>query len=111
MFAQIAEAEESPNPMEGFAEQASSRIDQDLLMLESGIRTRPLLRRLAAYKDLVSSPSAQHEELAQRYAERGRQALASAGKTCYIPGTEGMGTSCVLARSAEEKRVARRLNS
>ena len=38
--ARIAEAEELPNPMEGFAEEAHSRIDQDLLMLESGIRTK-----------------------------------------------------------------------
>ena len=68
--ARIAEAEATPNAMEGFAEEASSRIDQDLLMLESGIRTRPLLRRLASYKNLMSSPSAQHEQFAQRYADR-----------------------------------------
>ena len=32
--ARIAEAEELPNPMEGFAKEAQSGIDQDLLMLE-----------------------------------------------------------------------------
>ena len=58
-------------------------------MLESGIRTKALLRRLAVYKDLVSSPSAQHEEFAQRYAERVRQASATpAGKSRYVPGSE-----------------------
>ena len=52
-------------------------------MLESGIRTKELLRRLAVYKELVSSPSAQHEEFVQRYAERVRQASATpAGKSC-----------------------------
>ena len=87
--ARIAEAEEPPNPMEGFAEEAQSRIDQDLLMLESGIRTKALLRRLAAYKELVSSPSTEHEEFAQRYAERVHQASAApAGKNCYVPGSE-----------------------
>ena len=87
--ARIAEAEEPPNPMEGFAQEAQSRIDQDLLMLESGIRTKVLLRRLAAYKSLVSSLSAQHEEFAQRYAERVRQASAApAGKSRYVPGSE-----------------------
>ena len=87
--ASIAEAEEPPNPMEGFAEEAQSRIDQDLLMLESGIRTKALLRRLAVYKELVSTPSAQHEEFAQRYAERVRQASAApAGKNRYVPGSE-----------------------
>ena len=47
----IAEAEEPPNPMEGSAGQ--SRIEQDLLMLQSGIGTKELLRRLAIYKKLV----------------------------------------------------------
>ena len=76
-------------PWMGFAEEAQSRIDQDLLMLESGIRTKALLRRLAAYKELVASPSAQHEEFAQRYAERVRQASAApAGKSRHVPGNE-----------------------
>ena len=75
--------------MEGFADEAQNRIDQDLLMLENGIWTRDLLRRLDKYKVLVSSPSAQHEELAGEYAERVREALAmSAGKSRYVPGTE-----------------------
>ena len=87
--ARIAEAEEPPNPMEGFAEEAQSRIDQDLRMLESGMRNKELLRRLAVYKELVSSPSAQHEEFVQRYAERVRQALASlTGKGRCVPGSE-----------------------
>ena len=87
--ARIAAAEDMPNPMEGFAEEASSRIDQGLLMLESGIRTKELLRRLAVYKELVSTASAQHEEFVQRYAKRVRQASATlAGKSCYVPGSE-----------------------
>ncbi len=89
----IAEAEERPNPMEGFAEEAGNRIDQDLLLLESGIRNKAILRRLATYKELVSSRGApqpaQHREFAQRYAERVRRALAApAGKSCYVPGGE-----------------------
>ena len=58
-------------------------------MLESGIQTRPLLQRLAAYKGLVYRSADQHEELAQRFAERVRQASATpAGKSRYVPGTE-----------------------
>ena len=58
-------------------------------MLESGIRTKALLRRLAVYKELVSSPYAQHEEFGQRYAERVRQASATpAGKSSNVPGSE-----------------------
>ena len=85
----IAEAEAPPNAMERFAEEADNRIDQVLLMLESGIRTKAILRRLAAYKELVSSLSVQHKEFAQRYAERVRRASAApAGKSCYVPGDE-----------------------
>ena len=80
--ADIAEARDKPNPNEGFADEAHNKIDQDLMMLENGIRTRDLLRRLDKYKVLVSSPSAQHEEFAEEYAERVREALAmSAGKS------------------------------
>ena len=61
--------------MQGFADEAHNKIDQDLMMLENGIRTRDLLRRLAKYKELVSSPSVQHEEFAEQYAERVREAL------------------------------------
>ena len=97
----IAEAEELPNPMEGFAEEAQSRIDQGLLMLESGIRTKALLRRLAVYKELVSSLSAQHADFAQQYAERVREALAAtAGKSVYAPpATRWAGTRCAPSRS------------
>ena len=80
--ADIAEARDKPNPNDGFADEAHNKIDQDLMMLENGIRTRDLLRRLDKYKVLVSSPSAQHEEFAEEYAERVREALAmSAGKS------------------------------
>ena len=75
--------------MEGYSEEADSMIDQDLLMLEAGLRTKALLRRLAVYKELVPSPSAQHAEFVQRYAERVRQAWATpAGISRYVPGSE-----------------------
>ena len=80
--------------MQGFADEAHNKIDQDLMMLENGIRTRDLLRRLDKYKVLVSSPSAQHEEFAEEYAERVREALAmSAGKSRYVPGIEVDGSN------------------
>ena len=92
--ADIAEARDKPNPNEGFADEAHNKIDQDLMMLENGIRTRDLLRRLDKYKVLVSSPSAQHEEFAEEYAERVREALAmSAGKSRYVPEIEVDGSN------------------
>ena len=42
----LEEAQEPPNPMEGFADEAENRLDQDLLQLASGNRTRDLQRRL-----------------------------------------------------------------
>ena len=91
--------------MEGFAEEAENRIDQDLLMLESGIRNRELLRRLARYKELVSTASAQKEEFVQRYAERVRQASVTSRDARAQDGDAG---TRILrrpaARNAEEDR-------
>ncbi len=39
-------AEQPPDPMEGFADVAENRLEQDLLILSSGQRTRQLLKRL-----------------------------------------------------------------
>ena len=83
----IAEAEEPPNPMEGFAGESKSRIEQDLLMIENGISTRQLLRRVAIYKKLVLKASAQHNEFVRRYVERVGQARVSVGKRRYVPST------------------------
>ena len=44
----IAEAEEPPNLMERFADEAHSRIDKDLLMLERGMRTTRAKRSIAS---------------------------------------------------------------
>ena len=83
----IAEAEGPPNPMEGFAGESQSRIEQDLWMIENGISTKELLRRGALYKKLVLKASAQHKEFVRRYGERVRQARVSVGKRRYVPST------------------------
>ena len=56
--------------MEGFADEAENRLDQDLLLLVSGNRTRDLQRRLKNYMYLVASPTAAMTEFAQKYKER-----------------------------------------
>ena len=76
----LAKAQEPRDPIRRFAGESQSRIEQDLLMLESGIGTKELLRRLAIYTKLVFGPSAQHEEFARRYAERVGQASVYLGK-------------------------------
>ena len=83
----IAEAEGPPNPMEGFAGESQSRIEQDLWMIENGISTKELLRRVAMYKKLVLKASAQHKEFVRRYGERVRRARVSVGKRRYVPST------------------------
>ena len=44
-----SELEQPVDPMAAFADVAENRIDQDLLQLEGGTRSRPLLRRLQKY--------------------------------------------------------------
>ena len=47
----LEEAQEPPNPMECFADEAENRLDQDLLLLASGNRTKELQRRLKKYRN------------------------------------------------------------
>ena len=85
----IEEAEQPPDPMEGFADVAQNRLDQDLLILASGERTRPLLRRLKQYKDFVNNPAAQGTDFTSRYKGRILQAAETPrGPLTYIPGGE-----------------------
>ena len=86
--------------MEGFADEAHNKIDQDLMMLENGIRTRDLLRRLAKYKELVSSPSVQHEEFAEQFAERERPHRANV-RWHRLDDTSASGTTCDRLGSPE----------
>ena len=56
--------------MEGFADEAENRLDQDLLLLASGNRTRDLQRLLKKYKDFIDHPDATNTDFAQKYKER-----------------------------------------
>jgi len=49
----LAKALELRDPIRRFASKSQSRIEQNLLMLQSGIGTKELLRRWAIYKKLV----------------------------------------------------------
>ena len=66
----LEEAQEPPNPMEGFADEAENRLDQDLLQLASGNRTRDLQRRLKKYQNLIADADAANTEFAQKYKVR-----------------------------------------
>ena len=56
--------------MEGFADEAENRLDQDLLLLASGNRTRDLKRRLKKYQKFIADADAANTEFAQKYKER-----------------------------------------
>ena len=64
------EAEETPDPMAGFADEAENRLDQDLKLLSSGHRTRVLLRRLKQYKNFIAETATTNLEFAQKYKQR-----------------------------------------
>ena len=64
-------------------------MDQDLLLLASGNRTRDLQRRLKKYKDFIAQHDAANTEFAQKYKERILTAAAAqAGVGTYVPGCE-----------------------
>ena len=83
----LAKAQELRDPIRRFAGESQSRIEQDLWMIENGISTKELLRRVAMYKKLVLKASAQHKEFVRRYGERVRRARVSVGKRRYVPST------------------------
>ena len=75
--------------MEAFAVEAENRMDQDLMLLSSGHRTRDLQRRLKQYKDFIANPAAEATEFAQKYKQRISAASeASAAFGTYVPGDE-----------------------
>ena len=55
----LTEVEDAPDPLEPFADEASNRLEQDLLMFESSIRPRRLLRRMQRYKRYMNEPCLQ----------------------------------------------------
>lgn len=82
-------ANESPDPMAAFAGEADNKLDQDLMLLCSGIRTRPLMRRFKKYQEVLSQPSDRHSHIVQRYADRIRVAVGTpVGKRCYVAGSD-----------------------
>ena len=54
----LEEAQKPPHPMEGFADEAENRLDQDLLLLASGNRTKNLQRRLKRYQNFIADADA-----------------------------------------------------
>ena len=74
--------------MEGFADEAENRLDQDLLLLASGTRTRDLQRRLKQYKTFLADADVANTEFAQKYKERLLNAAAQPGVGTFVPGSE-----------------------
>ena len=89
----IEEAEQEPDPTEGFSDVARNRLEQDLLILASGQSTRLLQRRLKQYKDFVNNKATQSTDFTTQYAERILEAIANstAGPATYVPGDEIVG--------------------
>ena len=84
----LGKAQEPRDPMEGFADEAENRLDQDLMLLTSGHRNRFLLRRMKQFKDFIVNPAAASTEFAQKYKQRVLEALATpVGRMTYVPGS------------------------
>ena len=75
--------------MEGFADEAENRLDQDLLLLASGSRSRHLRRRLKQYQKFITEADAANTEFAQRYKARIVNAAATPDVVgTYVPGSD-----------------------
>ena len=82
-------AEEPPDPMEGFADVAENSLEQDLLILASGQRTRAFSKRLKRYRDFIADPSAEKTDFCLKYKDRILKVAATpGGPATYVPGCE-----------------------
>ena len=72
----LSEAAEEPNPLDPFANEASNRLEQDLLMFQASMRPRTLLRRMARYKRYMNASSVQDTSLVLQWKERVNAAAA-----------------------------------
>ena len=77
--------------LDSAADEASNRIEQELLILAFGDRTRPLLRRLKLYKDFAQDPATKEIEFTEKYGDRILQLEREASGCTYIPGDEVAG--------------------
>eukprot|EP00812_Abedinium_dasypus_P007843 NODE_1_length_8589_cov_4.556480.p1 GENE.NODE_1_length_8589_cov_4.556480~~NODE_1_length_8589_cov_4.556480.p1 ORF type:complete len:2586 (+),score=446.46 NODE_1_length_8589_cov_4.556480:571-8328(+) len=87
----LEELESPPDPRDPFADEAENRLEQDLLMVSNGCRTRVMLRRIRRYKTYMSHSALQGIPCVLRYKEQVlAAAAASADKAIrsYVPGDE-----------------------
>ena len=88
-FGPLQEAEDPPDPLDPFADEAENRLEQDLLMMSHGLRSRPLLRRVQRYKMHMNHPALQEKPLVRQYKEQVNAAASSAnGMTQYVAGID-----------------------
>ena len=85
----LQEIDALPDPLNPFADVAGKRLEQDLLMMTHGPRSRPLLRRMQRYKRHVSEPLLQSRPLVQQYKDQILAvAPAASGLATYASGDD-----------------------
>ena len=63
-----------PDPLDAFAEEAENRLEQDLLMASSGMRTKQVMRRIQRYKKFFNEPALQENATVLQYKSLMQQA-------------------------------------
>ena len=63
----LTELDAPPDPMDPFADEASNRLEQDVLMAANGMRSRDVMRRIARYKKYMTEPAALEADVVQKY--------------------------------------------
>ena len=85
----LEEAEEPADPQDPFSELAANRLEQDLLMMEHGVRTKAVKARCAKYRRYVEEPALRDSALVLKYKASVLLSLAAArGKSTYMAGCE-----------------------
>ncbi len=83
----LEEVTTPPDRFDAFADEAENRLEQDLLMLRNGIRTRAMKSRTNMYRAYMNDPDMQMLEVVQRYKAVLTEAEAVPSNLApYVPG-------------------------
>ena len=100
----LAKALELRDPIRRFASKSQSRIEQNLLMLQSGIGTKELLRRWAIYKKLVKLRKARKTQRFSPAQEAELKALQQVAKDAIAHGKAKGKEYSALSHCQKRKR-------
>ena len=104
VLGRLPETDALPDPRDPFSEAAANRLEQDLLMMANGLRTKAVKARCARYRRYVSEPALRDDPVVLKYKDEVARVMAApAGKLSYVAGRDIRGDE--LRQFSEEPKM------